>query len=144
MTTDTKPLAPTDAEIATLIDKEMREYSIGAYADHGSARNQLEHFAREVLAKRGAQPVPAWYALVPVEPSAEMVDAAQEAYMPFGDMQLAIQLAIAAAPQPVVRKPLSEAQREEIIEAVDWYNFPRDVIDAVERAHGIKGGQHGL
>jgi len=48
MTTDTKPLAPTDAEIATLIDKEMREYSIGAYADHGSARNQLEHFAREV------------------------------------------------------------------------------------------------
>jgi len=87
--------------------------------------------------------VPAGYSLVPVEPSAEMVDAAQEAYMPFGDMQLAIQLAIAAAPQPVAREPLSEEQRNEIIEAVDWYNFPRDVIDAVERAHGIKGGQHG-
>ena len=67
---------PTDAELAALIDKEMREYSDGAYADHGSAKNQLEHFAREVLAKRGAQPVPAGYALVPVEPSAEMVDAA--------------------------------------------------------------------
>lgn len=105
MTTDTQPRAPTDAELAALIDKEMREYSVGAYADHGSARNQLEHFARAVLAKWG-QPVPAWYALVPVEPSAEMVDAAQEAYMPFGDMQLAIQLAIAAAPQPVVREPL--------------------------------------
>lgn len=143
MTTDTQPLTPTDAEIATLIDKEMREYSIGAYADHGSARNQLEHFASAVLAKCGAQPVPAGYALVPAEPSAEMVDAAQEAYMPFGDMQLAIQLAIAAAPQPVAREPLSEAQREEVIEAVDWYNFPRDVIDAVERAHGIKGGQYG-
>lgn len=98
MTTDTQPLAPTDAEIATLIDKEMREYSIGAYADHGSAKNQLEHFARAVLAKWGAQ--------------------------------------------LVAREPLSEAKREEIIEAVDWYNFPRDVIDAVERAHGIKGGQH--
>jgi len=49
-----------------------------------------------------------------------------------------------AAPQPVAREPLSEAQREEIIEAVNWYNFPRDVIDAVERAHGIKGGQHGI
>ena len=48
--------------------------------------------------------------LVPVEPTPEMVDAAQEAYMPFGDMQLAIQLAIAAAPQPVAREPLSAEQ----------------------------------
>ena len=45
--------------------------------------------------------------------------------------------------QPVAREPLTNAQREKIIEAVDWYNFPQDVIDAVERAHGIKGGQHG-
>ena len=39
--------------------------------------------------------------------------------------------------QPVAREPLTDAQREKIIEAVDWYNFPQDVIDAVERAHGI-------
>ena len=45
--------------------------------------------------------------------------------------------------QPVAREPLTNVQREKIIEAVDWYNFPQDVIDAVERAHGIKGGQHG-
>jgi len=144
MTTDTKPLAPTDAEIATLIDKEMREYSIGAYADHGSARNQLEHFAREVLAKRGAQPVPAWYALVPVEPSAEMVDAAQEAYMPFGDMQLAIQLAIAAAPQPVAREPLT---LDEFSKAFPEYTgcivgtnqgLLMAAKSATERAHGSR------
>ena len=47
------------------------------------------------------------------------------------------------APQTVAREPLTNAQREKIIEAVDWYNFPQDVIDAVERAHGITGGQHG-
>ena len=47
-----------------------------------------------------------------------------------------------SAAQPVAREPLTDAQREKIIEAVDWYNFPQDVIDAVERAHGIKGGQH--
>lgn len=105
MTTDTQPMPPTDAELDELIAKEMLEYSDGAYADHGSARSQLEHFARAVLAKCGAQPVPAGYSLVPVEPTPEMVDAAQEAYMPFGDMQLAIQLAIAAAPQPVAREP---------------------------------------
>jgi hypothetical protein len=123
MTTDTKPRAPTDAELAALIDKEMREYSIGAYADHGSARNQLEHFARAVLAKLGAQPVPAWYALVPVEPSAEMVDAAQEAYMPFGDMQLAIQLAIAAAPQPVVGvEPAQWQKRHQLRTNGEWEN----------------------
>lgn len=55
------------------------------------------------------------YALVPVEPTPEMVDAAQEAYMPFGDMQLAIQLAIAAAPQPVARKPLTDEQIDQTI-----------------------------
>ena len=89
MTTDTK-LAPTDAELMDL----GHECELDAIA-----------FGRAVFAKWGAQPVPAGYALVPVEPSAEMVDAAQEAYMPFGDMQLAIQLAIAAAPQPVAREP---------------------------------------
>ena len=30
----------------------------------------------------------------------EMIEAAEEAYMPFGDMHLAIQAALAAAPQP--------------------------------------------
>jgi hypothetical protein len=34
--------------------------------------------------------------LVPVDPTPEMVKAAEEAHMPFGDMELAIQMAIAA------------------------------------------------
>lgn len=36
---------------------------------------------------------------VPIEPTEEMVDAASEAYMPFGDMALAIQAAIVYAPE---------------------------------------------
>lgn len=88
MSTDTQHIAPTDAELMDL----GHECELDAIA-----------FGRAVLAKWGAQPVPAGYSLVPVEPSAEMVDAAQEAYMPFGDMQLAIQLAIAAAPQGQAR-----------------------------------------
>ena len=103
---------PTDAEIIALADETRT-------AEGGASGYILPiSFARAVLAKWGAQPVPAGYALVPVEPMPEMVDAAQEAYMPFGDMQLAIQLAIAAAQQPVAREPLSAI-------------------------HGIKGGQHG-
>lgn len=99
--------------------------------------------------KWGAQPVPAGYALVPVEPTPEMVDAAQEAYMPFGDMQIAIQLAIAAAPQPVAREPLT---LDEFRKAFHEYTgcivgtnqgLLMAAKSATERAHGIKGGQHG-
>ena len=38
------------------------------------------------------------YKLVPVEPTPEMVEAAESAYMPFGDMELAIRMAVLAAP----------------------------------------------
>lgn len=38
------------------------------------------------------------YKLVPVEPTPEMVEAAKDAYMPFGDMDLAVRMAILAAP----------------------------------------------
>src|SRR5690606_4422839 len=38
------------------------------------------------------------YKLVPVEPTAEMVEAAESAYMPFGDMEMAIRMALLAAP----------------------------------------------
>lgn len=38
------------------------------------------------------------YRLVPVEPTPEMVEAAEDAYMPFGDMEMAIRMALLAAP----------------------------------------------
>ena len=38
------------------------------------------------------------YKLVPVEPTPAMIKAAEHAYMPFGDMELAIQMAILEAP----------------------------------------------
>jgi len=41
---------------------------------------------------------PEGWKCVPIEPTEEMIDAASEAYMPFGDMALAIQAAIVYAP----------------------------------------------
>jgi len=38
------------------------------------------------------------YKLVPVVPTAEIVEAAESAYMPFGDMEMAIRMAVLAAP----------------------------------------------
>lgn len=42
--------------------------------------------------------VPEGFALVPIEPTQAMVDAAEDAHMPFGDMDLALRMAILAAP----------------------------------------------
>ena len=140
---DTQPLAPTDAEL-----DELRQANSGRL--NFVTFSEFRTIARAALAKWGALPVPAWYALVPVEPTPEMVDAAQEAYMPFGDMQLAIQLAIAAAPQPVAREPLTDEQlwaNDEIMSLnadLGWHmETIRMFARAIERAHGIKGGQHG-
>lgn len=45
------------------------------------------------------------YKAVPFPPTAEMVEAAEDAYMPFGDMDLAIRMALLAAPA-VQREPV--------------------------------------
>lgn len=45
-----------------------------------------------------ASAIPKGYALVPIEPTPTMIYAAEEAHMPFGDMKLAITMAILAAP----------------------------------------------
>lgn len=52
--------------------------------------------------------VPPGFVAAPVEPTAEMVDAAEEAYMPFGDMALAIQSAVTAAPRPPAAHGIKE------------------------------------
>ena len=51
------------------------------------------------------------YKLVPVEPTDEMVSAAEDAYMPFGDMEMAIRMAVLAAPA-VQGEPVGEVRFE--------------------------------
>ena len=72
--------------------------------DGASAHGNMDHPEEAALFTRLAQafesllnPVTG-YALVPITPTAEMVKQAEEAYMPFGDMELAIRLAILSAP----------------------------------------------
>ena len=55
------------------------------------------------------QGVPEGWKLVPVEPTEEMVSAAEEAHMPFGDMDIALRMAmLAAAPAPAGWVPVTE------------------------------------
>lgn len=39
-----------EQSISEIIEAEMQEYSDGAYADHGGARDQLQRFAAAIIA----------------------------------------------------------------------------------------------
>ena len=58
-----------------------------------AARLAIESKLRELVQ------VPPGYALVPVEPTKAMIEAAEEAYMPFGAMELAYAAMLSAAPK---------------------------------------------
>lgn len=61
------------------------------------------------------------YKLVPFEPTPEMVEAAEEAHMPFGDMDLALRVAILAAPD-VQGEPVATVA-EEVFGSDDTSDF---------------------
>lgn len=68
----------------------------------GCAEEYHSASLHDVLALRAQlaqqQGVPVGWKLVPVEPTPEMVSAAEEAHMPFGDMDIALRMAILSAP----------------------------------------------
>lgn len=88
------------------IEKRARELLAAEWERDGypvSARQIREGKAPEVgkavAAIIAALTLPEGYVLVPVEPTEEMIAAAEEAYMPFGDMGFAISAAIGARPE---------------------------------------------
>ena len=75
--------------------------------ERASAELRRQHAEiQQLKAQLSARAVPGGWRLVPAEPTEEMVAAAEEAHMPFGDMQIAILLALSAAPPPPEREPL--------------------------------------
>lgn len=64
----------------------------------GYTADSMRDYARKAIAAQIAQAVPKGWKPVPFDPTPEMVDAAEDAHMPFGDMHLAIMMAINAAP----------------------------------------------
>ena len=47
------------------------------------------------------------------------------------------------SPQPVAREPLTDAQIKELIEDGVFLGNCKEIVRAIEHAHGITGGQHG-
>lgn len=73
---------------------------LGGIPDWGPISAGVEAMAAENAKLRAEleRRAPDGWKLVPVEPTSEMVSAAEEAHMPFGDMDIAIRMAILAAP----------------------------------------------
>lgn len=122
---------PTDAELPAEWDR------VSHIADAGQRRLAC---LRAVLAKWGVQPVPAGYALVPVEPTPEMLSvmwvnknsSLSEAYNSLSDAYSAM---LAASPQPVV---VREAFHKDTgCTPGGDINLAERVCRVVEHAHGI-------
>ena len=138
MTTDTQPMAPTDAEIVALADETRT-------AEGGANGYILPiSFARAVLAKWGTPPA------VAGEPVAwmGMYDKTDLYYHkpPQADV-----VPLYATPQPTQSQAGAVPLTDEQIRAMLNKHPPEDVcgwsyrmgIDDAELHHGIKGGQHG-
>lgn len=64
------------------------------------------------------------YKLVPLPPTPEMVSAAEDAYMPFGDMELAVRMAVLAAPQPTEKQPIEPSLAfNASVHLTNWLNM---------------------
>ena len=92
--------APTEKERALANLRHLYQQMAGGQVkDSAQAKRIADGLLSPAIAKleQAARRDPA----VPVTPVTDaMREAAEEAYMPFGDMHLAIQAALAAAPQP--------------------------------------------
>lgn len=92
------------------LDKMARELLAAEYERHGhtlraaeclGGRNDLIRSEQALHVIRTALlTAPPGWKLVPIPPADEMIDAANDAHMPFGDMHFAITSAILAAPEP--------------------------------------------
>ena len=121
-------IAQLEAELITQTNRAASaEQQVTALNRRLDDANAMGNEARHKLAQLSqAQAVPDGWKLVPAEPTEEMVAAAEEAHMPFGDMQIAILLALSAAPPPPEREPLNADDLREPKNGkawrVEWWN----------------------
>ena len=151
--TDTNSPAPTDAEILDAAEDFCSQYTHG-----GTTFDEFDEigFARAVLAKWG-QPAQAVVGGKPVYQASYKggfwQDSSRERHeylkTPEGSWATDWELRVLyAAPQPVAREPLTRQQLREAFYSETACtlggdaDFAEKVCRVVEKAHGIKGGQH--
>lgn len=89
------------SDIYKMVSELMPDnYSINTYGNAGIRIRGYDQFHVSKVVLDALLTAPPGWRLVPVEPTAEMIEAAEGAHMPFGDMHLAITSAILSAPEP--------------------------------------------
>ena len=82
-----------------------------------------------------------------LEPTDEEIEAVVQACRARGLYEFDVFRAVVAkfgAPQPVEREPLTDEQIKGLIEEGGFFGNCKEIVRAIEAAHGIKkGGQHG-
>ena len=115
---------PTDAELKALW--QIHAADIGGILD----------FTRAVLAKWG-QPAVKGDPVAWLSPwRKDQVTTDYDAYGKHG-------LPLYTAPQPVAREPLTDERIKDLQDDGVFLGTCRQIVRAIEAAHGIKGGQHG-
>ena len=84
--------------------------------------------------------VPDGWKLVPVEPTPEMVSAAEEAHMPFGDMDIALRMAILSAPSaPATVQGVNQQLLEALEELIYAHTDKAEALATAAIAAARKG-----
>lgn len=82
-----------------LFADQLRKECQFEYAHHVAVGGDVDPDGAALRAIIAALTPPEGYVLVPVEPTEEMIAAAEDAHMPFGDMGIAISAANGAGPE---------------------------------------------
>lgn len=151
---DTQPLAPTDAEIDAVLCSNWPAF----YRQATLVRMWLRDAVREAIAKCG-QPAHSGEPVYAFRRKGldDFCTCTEKRYAELSAKPNLFETRIFyTAPQPVVRKPLTDEQVEALITTVHFregYELKASVRTCLawyrlglrdgERAHGIKGGQHG-
>lgn len=149
MTANTQPLAPTDAEIDAVLCSNWPAF----YRQATLVRMWLRDAVREAIAKWG-QPAHSGEPVYAFRRKGldDFCTCTEKRYAELSAKPNLFETRIFyTAPKPVEREPLTREQLYVLIETTggDVYSLAsaNNVIDfarAIERAHGITGGQHGV
>ena len=143
---------PSKAEIEALVKRHgatsYRNRSDTQHPAYGFTEDGLNGLIDEVLAKWGTPQPENLGFTIENRAGADVVVWKEGGCRPATSAEIAMWKALSAVQQPVVREPLSDDQLAEMMRDT-WGCVtiaPRHALKfarTVERAHGIKGGQHG-
>ena len=136
---------PSKAEIEKLAAEHLKAFTQFGIGGQVWFEGEVE-FARAVLAKWGKPQPENLGFTIENRAGADVVVWKEGGCRPATSAEIAMWKALSAAQQPVAREPLTDEQIKELIEDGVFLGNCKEIVRAIEHAHGItqKGGSNGL